>query len=254
MKKMLAVITIIVMVVSLSACSSFGVDKEAINNAVTRIEADELDSAISVINKMDDKTLSAGRSEILTAVIGEIDTYLNYNSWVSTNYHFVDESAIKDIEKYQTIVNSLSLDADESNVDDFIEKALSLKKYTKWNDYHSTDAAGDFANIKSTMDKGAVYKSNPSIASKYYKQAYNDCMTAYNSCSNYTGYGMKEAADFYYNFAVQTNAIITQSGTTSAQDNAYNTSSSAFKRIQQEHIDDLDDVIDICDSFPKSLY
>ena len=254
MKKMLALITIVIMVISLSACSSLGVDKEAINNAITRIEANELGSAISVINQMDDKTLSAGKSEILSAIIGEINTYLNYNSWVSTDYHFIDERAIKDIEKYQTIVNILPLADDESNVDDFISKALSLKKYAKWNDYHSTDAAGDFTNIKNTMDQGEVYKSNPSIASRYYKQAYNDCMTAYNSCINYSGYGMKEAADFYYNFAVQTNSIITQSGTTSSQDNAYNAASSAFQRIQQEHIDDLDDVIDICDGFPKNLY
>lgn len=253
MKKWLAVITIFILIVSLSACT-LGVDKDAIESTVTRIKADELDSALSIINSMDSNTLSSGKDEILTAVINGIDAYLNFNSWVSTSYDFIDEKAIKEIEKYQSIVNSLSLSADESNVDDFISKALSLKQYAKWNDYHSTDAAEDFTSIKSTMDKGAVYKSNPTIASKYYKQAYNDCMAAYNKCNNYTGYGMKEAADFYYNFAVQTNAIISRSGTTSAQDNAYNSSSSAFQRIQQEHIDDLEVVIDICDSFPKELY
>ena len=161
---------------------------------------------------------------------------------------------IQDIEKFQIIVNMLSLDTDESNVDDFISKALQLKKYTKWNAYHDAGESNDFTQIKSIMDQGAAYKGNPSIASKYYQQAYNKCMDAYYKFNGKTGYGMQEMADFYYNFAVQTKAIINQSGTTSAQDNAYNAAANAFKGILSEYIDDFDDIISICNSFPKKLY
>ena len=79
-------------------------------------------------------------------------------------------------------------------------------------------------------------------------------MNAYNKFNGKSDYGMQETADFYYNFAVQTKAIIDQSDTTSAQDNAYNTSSSAFKRILSEYIDAYNEIISICESFPKKLY
>lgn len=264
MKKWLPLIATFAMIITSPACSSNvdnvdernidDIDKHTVENIILRIEADELDSAISLIETMDEETLSTGKSEILNAVIQELNPYLNFNSWVSTAYSFVDERVIQDIEKYQTIVNMLSLNPDESNVDDFIAKALQLKQYTKQNTYHDAGGADDFKEIKSIMDQGAVYKSNPSIASKYYQQAYDKCMDAFNKFDGKTEYGMQEAADFYYNFAVQTKAIIDQSGTTSKQDDAYTSSTIAFKRIQSELIADLEDVISICDSFPKKLY
>ena len=254
MKKLLATLTVLIMIVSLSACTSLGVDNEAIDKAITRIKAGELDSAIDVISGMDEKTLSSGKDKVLSAVISEIKPYLNFNSWVSTTYDFIDESVIADLEKYQTLINCLSLESDESNVDDFIVKALSLKKYAKWNEYHRTNPVANVANIKNTMDQGAIYKSTPSIASKYYQQAYNDCLASYNKYKDNTGYGMKEVADFYYNYAVMINSVIAKKETTKEQNDAYSASKTACHDIQQEHLDDFDDVIDICESFPKNLY
>lgn len=242
------------MVISLSACSSFGVDKEAIEKTVTRIKSDELDLAINVINEMNEKTLLAGKSEILTAVIGEISTYLDQTSWLITEYDLVNKRVIEDIEKYQIIVNSLLLEDDESNVDDFITKAISLKEYVKWNDFYGYDATGTMTNISDIMNRGSNYKSTPSIALKYYKEAYDECMYAYKRCSEYTGYGMKELADFYYNYAIRLNASITRIETTSEQNDAFNTSSSNYEHIMQEYSDDLELVTDIGFSFPKKLY
>lgn len=240
---------ILTIMVSLVGCA----DKEAITDAVTRIEANELTSALKVVKDMDDKTIKAGKDEILTAIINELTPYLDTNSWISTSYCLIDDKTISDLEKYKSIIDALSLDVEETNIDDFLTKALSLKEYVKWNSYYK--ANDDYlTEAKGLMDQGAVYRSSPTIASRYYKQAYDVCMDAYYIFNGSSDAGMKEAADLYYNFAVQTNGIISRSGTTAAQDNAYNNASSAYQRMTSEYIDALDDVINTCEDFPNKLY
>lgn len=262
MKKITTLILTIALCFTLFGCNTFdsllntatGIDETAINNVVIRIEANELDAAISLMQTMDEKTLGAGKSKILSAIIKGLNSYLNFGSWVATNHDFVYEKAVQEIKKYQTLVGVLNLNSNESNVGSFISKALQLEKYVKWNSYHRAGGANDIDDIKSTMDQGAVYKSNPSIASKYYQQAYNECVSAYNTFNGQSAYGMQETADFYYQFSVQIKAIISQKGTTGAEDNSYNIASKEFKRILSEYIDAYDEIISICESFPKKLY
>jgi hypothetical protein len=65
---------------------------------------------------------------------------------------------------------------------------------------------------------------------------------------------MKEAANFYYNYAIQINGIISRNGTTSTQDNTYNNAASAYKRMLKEYIDAVSATLNIVESFPKKLY
>lgn len=253
MKKWWVLIVLFMLLITLSSCS-FAVDEKAIDSVTVRITADELDSAISALKKMDDRTLVAGKSEILNAIIRGLTPYLNFNSWIATDFDFVDESVIRDLEKYKIIVSMLSLTDDESNVDDFIDKALQLKIFSKWNEWHATGSAYDLEEIKNLMDQGAMYKNNYAIGSKYYQRAYNKCMEAYNKFDGKSGYGMQETADFYYYYGVLTKAIIDNTDISDAQGGKYDASASAFIKIQEEHLADYDEVIRICDSFPKQLY
>ena len=253
MKKFIAIIMAVVMCASLCSCSIFNADKKevdnAIDNVVDNINAGELDLAISIISEMDEKTLSSGKSEILEAIISEMETYIDPNAWVCTDNCFVDEDVIVAFEKYQTIVNALDLSEDESNVNAFIEKVLSLKEYIRWNDLHVL-GKHDYENRVIDMLKKGL--NNSTYAKSYYQEAYNLCMEAYNNCKNYTGYGIKEASDYYYDYASTIYGFIYPSyGTTSNDDDA---SREAYTKIIQEEIEDMNVVIDICDSFPESLY
>lgn len=249
-----SLITIAVLLIIISVCScSLSVDKEAIENTIDRIEATELNKALELIQGMDEQTLKAGKDDILAAVINKLNQYLYTSTWISSSSCLVKESAIVELENYQSILEALSLDPDTTNADDFVEKALMLKKYTKWNLYYAAD--DDYlSEAQSYMNQGANYKSNPSIASQYYTKAYNVAIEAYNKFRNYSRSGMKEAADFYYNYAVQINGIISRSGTTSVEDDAYNNASKAYKAMINEYMDALSEVTNIVETFPTKLY
>lgn len=254
MKRCLLLITIFAMIITLSACSS-GIDETAIDNAVVRIEANELDSAIKIIKNMDKKTLSAGKSEILNAVIRRLNPYLNYNYWISTDYELIEISALQDFEIYQTIVEMLSLGYEESNVDDFIIKALQFRQYAKWNAYHYANDERPYNDeISNLVAQGDACKSTPSVATSFYQKAYDKCMDAYNAFKDQSNYGLKECSDYYYNLSIIIKARMTQTNTTSEQNDAYNTSWDKYIKIHQEYTDDLKEMWSIIESFPKKLY
>lgn len=252
MKKLLYSLFFFYLLFLLTSCSSIA-DKEAIKNTITRIEADELDSAIIIMKNMSEKTLLSAKEDILNAVIDEVSVCLGFNNWIGTDYHLVDDEVINDLEKYQTIVKMLNLDADDSNVDDFIENALELKKYTKLNTYHSKGGAEDYAEITKVMSQAASCNTR-SVANKYFQKAYDICMLAYWKFDGNADYGMVETADFYYQQSIQINAIIDQKSPTSVQNNEYERAHDEFKRLAQEHADSYNYIIKIVESFPRSLY
>lgn len=256
MKKRITLFLLVVLglVCFVTSCGSNGVDNTSIEKAVTHIEANELDEALTICENMNEQTRSEGTEKILNCIIKKLEYYLDSDNWTNTKYSLVDSKAIKELKIYQKILSLLPLEDTFTNATTFISTALKLEEYIAWNDYYKSN--DDYlTEAMDYLNKGAPYRNTSwSIAVTYYEKAYTVSNNAYNHFKNSSEKGMQEAAEWYKVFSEQIRRTINKENTTTAQDNEYNRASTSYKQMLNEYTSVLTEVIDILDSFPNKLY
>lgn len=228
---------------------------EVIDKVIMHIEANELENALKVCESMNDEKLEKGEERILESILKQLNYYLNNcDNWTNTKYALVDSKSINELKIYQKILNLLPLENKFTNANTFVATALKLEKYIEWNAYYKTND-NYLTKAMEYMNQGAPYRNTSwSIAVTYYEKAYTVANNAYNQYKNSNEKGMKEAARWYKALSEEIRRVINKEDSTAAQDKEYNNASATYKKMVEEYISVLSDVIDILDTFPEKLY
>ena len=255
---LLCVISLFVLcVVAVTSCGTNpkdSVNKDAIEQVVTHIEANELSYALSKCQSLNQKSLESGKDKILEIVLIKLKYYLDSDNWIVTNYSLVEEKAIEELKIYQQILNTLPLEDTFTNATTFVSTALKLEEFIEWNEYYKSqddylEEAIDYLN------QGSSYRNTSwSTAVKYYEKAFNVTNTAYNHYKDSNERGMQEAAQWYKVLSEQIRRTINKEESSSAQENAYTQASESYQNMLNDYSSMLSEVVDILELFPSKLY
>ena len=100
---LLALVILISCITLLVSCNSSSkkVDNEKITQIITHINANELNEALTKCQSLNQKTLEAGKDEILNCVLKKLEHYLYSGNWTFKTYYLIDPKAIKELKLYQ---------------------------------------------------------------------------------------------------------------------------------------------------------
>jgi tetratricopeptide (TPR) repeat protein len=266
MKKILSVLLAAMMIVScmlsLSACgpdnegnteTESNVNSEIISQIVIHIESNESSKALSKCQSLNAETLEAGKDTILVAIKQKLNYCISHATYKSSTY-WVNEKTIDELKNYQGILDLLPLEDSFTNAVDFVNEAVKLEKFIKWNAY-SAEEDNYLQEVQYYLDKGASYRNTSwKTAVTYYEKALTVCRNAAIAFSDEDNYGYKETADFYNAYGTLIYNIINDKDTTANEENEFNRAKEGYLRINQEYIDALDEYIKILEKFPSKIY
>ena len=254
--KKLAVILLVIMILFVFVACGETDDAEAeqigdYEKVVKCLEANELGNALNECNKLNQKTLEAGKSDILEAVKNNVEKYLTDSTWLfNDNVGVVDTAVIAEFKIYSQILMKIEVNENDfTNVVDFVNMVLSLEKYTKWNDFWKRSGIGDFNDALDYLNDATNY-SSASMREYYVSLAYDSVKDAYNGCRNFTNsYGLKIMANYYKTWVDALDRYL--DGGSLNRDKTYD---SQFEAIIDEYSLVLDEVEVINDNFPSKIY
>lgn len=260
MKKIVSLLLIAIMLISsmliFSSCGSSSksnIDTNGITQIVTHIESNESDKALSKCQTSNQETLESGKDNILDAIKQKLNYCISHSTYKSSTY-WINERTVNELKNYKGILALLPLEDTFTNAVDFVNEAVKLEKFIKWNDYASEDD-NYLQAIQNYMDQGASYRNTSwNIAVTYYEKALAVCRNAATAFSNENNYGYKETADFYNAYGTLIYNIIHKKDNTIAEENEFDRAKEGYLRISQEYIDALDEYIKILEKFPTNIY
>lgn len=260
MKKIISLLLITILLLScasiLSSCnqsSESNIDTEGIEQVVTHIESNESNKALSKCQAFNQETLNSGKDAILDAIKQELNYCISHSTYKSNTY-WINEKTIEELKNYKSILALLPLENSFTNAVDFLNEAVKLEKFIKWNAYAS-EYDEYLEDIQYYMGTGASYRNTSwNIAVTYYEKALATCRNAAIAFSNENNYGFKENADFYTAYGTLIYNVIHKKDNTIAEENEFDRSKKEYLRITQEYIDALDEYIEILEAFPTSIY
>ena len=228
------------------------VDSNGIKEVVTHIESNESAQALSKCQTFNQKTLESGKNDILSAVIKELNYCISNSTYESKTY-WVNEKTIEELKNFQAILSLLPLDDTFTNAPSFLDNAVKLEKFIKWNKYHAEND-NYLVEIQEYMDTGASYRNTSwNIAVVYYEKALTICR---NAAINFSAdaYGCQETADFYNAYGTLIYNVIYDKDNTIAEENEFDRAKEAYLKITDEYINALSEYIEILESFPTNIY
>ena len=260
MKKIISLLIATTMLISfvslLSACDSGSktkVDSDGIAQVVTHIKSNESSKALSKCQSFNQETLESGKSDILDAIKEKLDYCISHSSYKSSTY-WINERTIEELKNFKSILDLLPLEDTFTNAVDFVNEAIKLEKFIKWNEYASED--DDYLqDIQDYMDTGASYRNTSwNIAITYYEKALAVCRNAATAFSNESNYGYKETADFYNAYGTLIYNVIHKKDNTIAEENEFDRAKEGYLTITQEYIDANKEYLEILKAFPTNIY
>ena len=260
MKKTVSLLLAIIMFVScvalLSACGSSSNNNGGtgdIAQIVQHIEANESTEALRKCQSASRKTLETGKKDILDAVTKKLNYFISHSSYKSSTY-WIDERTINEIKNFKSILALLPLDDTFTNAIDFVNEAVKLEKFIKWNPYVAEE--DDYLQtIQDYLDTGASYRNSSwNIAVTYYEKALSVCRNATTAFSNDNNYGFKEISDFYNAYGTLIYNIIHKKDNTTAEENEFERAKEEYVSITNEYISANEEYLEILKTFPTKIY
>lgn len=276
--KMLVMLTIAILLLAslLSACNNPPSSTENKNNTVEEnvyneksvtkisnlITAGSISDAQNEFNTLDHFSIKKGSTQMHIAIVTYLNNYLQEDDWLKSD-NTINVNLINDFKTIRTILTRLEIDTSATNAITFIDSALKLENYTKWNTFSSLNIPSKIKSIHNDLYNGADLISTAAQQTSYrYREAYaemaedyfNSVKTASKSLMTSIASKKDEGMQITYDYL---NSMISAcSNLSNFQDppQKYYDNVSRYNAVLERWSSDLKSASNIIEKFPNKVF